>query len=123
MTAEGTPEISLIVPTINESENLPALLERIARALAGHRFEVIILDDNSHDRTPEVCAELARTYPLKLIVRSNPVNGLSGAVLHGMAQARGEILCVMDADLQHPPEKLPELIAPLTANTADFVIG
>ncbi|MGO8699536.1 MAG: glycosyltransferase [Limisphaerales bacterium] len=119
----GTPEVSLIVPTINESENLPALLERIAAALAGHRFEVIIVDDNSRDRTPEVCAELARTYPLKLLVRLHPANGLSGAVLHGMAQARGGILCVMDADLQHPPEKLPELIAPLIANTADFVLG
>lgn len=117
------PEISVIVPTINESENLPALLERISAALAGRRFEVIIVDDNSRDRTPEVCAELAQIYPLKLLVRLNPANGLSGAVLHGMAQARGEILCVMDADLQHPPEKLPELIAPLAAGTADFVVG
>ncbi len=117
------PEISVIVPTINEAENLPLLLERIAAALAGRRFEVIIVDDNSHDRTPEVCAELAQKYPLHLQVRTKPANGLSGAVLHGMAQARGEILCVMDADLQHPPEKLPELIAPLTSGRADFVLG
>lgn len=117
------PEISIIVPTINEAENLPTLLARIASVLPGRRFDVLLVDDNSRDRTPEVCAELARTYPLKLMVRLKPANGLSGAVLHGMAQARGDILCVMDADLQHPPEKLPELIAPLLNGTADFVIG
>lgn len=117
------PEVSLIVPTINESENLPALLEGISKVLAGTSFEVIIVDDNSKDATPQVCAELAKTYPLKLLVRTHPANGLSGAVLHGMAQARGQYLAVMDADLQHPPEKLPELIAPLRSGEADFVLG
>jgi dolichol-phosphate mannosyltransferase len=120
-TAE--PEVSLIVPTINESENLPALLEGISKALSGTSFEVIIVDDNSKDATPQVCAELAKRYPLKLMVRARPANGLSGAVLHGMAEARGKYLCVMDADLQHPPEKLPELLAPLRSGEADFVLG
>ncbi len=117
------PEISLIVPTINESENLPILLKRVAAALAGRKFEVIIVDDNSKDRTPEVCAELAKTYPLTLMVRTTPTNGLSGAVLHGMARAQGTYFCVMDADLQHPPEKLPELVAPLISGQGDFVVG
>src|ERR1700728_4767254 len=98
------PDVSLIVPTINESENLPALLDGISKALSGTSFEVIIVDDNSKDATPQVCAELAKRYPLKLMVRTRPANGLSGAVLHGMAEARGKYLCVMDADLQHPPE-------------------
>ena len=117
------PEVSLIVPTINESENLPALLDGISKALAGTSFEVIIVDDNSKDATPQVCAELAKTYPVRLLVRSHPTNGLSGAVLHGMAQARGQYFAVMDADLQHPPEKLPELLAPLRSGEADFVLG
>ena len=57
------------------------------------------------------------------MVRTQPTNGLSGAVLHGMAAARGKFLCVMDADLQHPPEKLPELLRPLHTGEADFVLG
>jgi dolichol-phosphate mannosyltransferase len=117
------PEVSVIVPTINESENLPALLERISVALSGVEFEVLIVDDNSQDATPAVCAELAKRYPLKLMVRTQPTNGLSGAVLHGMAAAQGKFLCVMDADLQHPPEKLPELLRPLRSGEADFVLG
>jgi dolichol-phosphate mannosyltransferase len=117
------PEVSVIVPAINESENFPALMERISAALAGVRYEVIIVDDNSKDPTPIVCSALAKKYPLKLIVRTKPTNGLSGAVLHGMAEARGTYLCVMDADLQHPPEKLPELLRMLRSGEADFVLG
>jgi dolichol-phosphate mannosyltransferase len=121
--ASSGVEVSVIVPTLNEAENLPELLRRIDAALRGSHYELLIVDDNSRDRTPAVCEELARTYPLKLLVRTEPKNGLSGAVLHGMGFARGEILCVMDADLQHPPEKLPELIAPLRDGSADFVLG
>src|SRR5579872_1195574 len=118
----GTPDVSVIVPAINESENFPALMERVSAALTGVDYEVIIVDDNSKDATPAVCAELAKRYPLKLIVRTKPTNGLSGAVLHGMAEARGKYLCVMDADLQHPPEKLPELLRMLRSGEADFVL-
>ena len=117
------PDVSVIVPTINESENLPALLQRISAALTGVDFEVLIVDDNSRDATPQVCADLAQRYPLTLMVRTLPTNGLSGAVLYGMAAARGKYLCVMDADLQHPPEKLPELLAPLRTGAADFTLG
>lgn len=118
-----SPQISLIIPTLNEAENLPALHEQIAAALNGRSYEILLVDDNSKDNTPQVCAELAKKYPLRLIVREKPKNGLGGAVLHGFAQARGEYLVVMDADLQHPPQKLPELLAPLEKNEAEFVLG
>jgi dolichol-phosphate mannosyltransferase len=117
------PEISLIIPTLNEAENLPVLIPRIAAALEGRSYEILIVDDNSRDATPTVCAELARTYPLRLITRTEPKDGLSGAVLYGMAQTTGSKLVVMDADLQHPPEKLPALVAPLDSGEADFVLG
>ncbi len=87
--SESRPEVSIIVPTINESENLPGLMQRIAAALGNVNYEVIIVDDNSQDGTPAVCAELAKKYPLKLLVRTRPANGLSGAVLHGMAERAG----------------------------------
>src|ERR1700683_754705 len=117
------PEVSIIVPTVNEAENLPALLEQIAGALPETSFEVLIVDDDSTDNTPAVCAKLANKFPVTLLTRRKPVDGLSGAVLHGMAQARGEFLVVMDADLQHPPERLPALLEPLKTNQADFVLG
>jgi dolichol-phosphate mannosyltransferase len=116
-------DVSVIVPTLNEAENLPLLLPRIAAALSGFSYEVILVDDNSHDDTEAVCAELSKKYPLKLLIRRQPEDGLSGAVLHGMAQARGEFLCVMDADLQHPPERLAALLSPLKSGEADFVLG
>ena len=118
-----SPEISIVVPTLNEAANLPTLATRIDAALAGRAYELLIVDDNSRDNTAEVCAEIARTIPLRLITRARPTDGLSGAVLAGMAEARGDVLVCMDADLQHPPEKLPELIAPLLSGEADFAIG
>jgi dolichol-phosphate mannosyltransferase len=118
-----SPPISLVIPALNEAPNLPPLLEQIAAALAGREYEVIIVDDDSRDNTRAVAAELAQRYPLRLIVRERPTNGLSGAVLAGVAEARGAYLVVMDADLQHPPSKIPELLAPLERGEAEFVMG
>jgi len=84
------PEISLIIPTLNEAENLPLLLPKIAAALSGRDWEAIIVDDASTDQTPAVCVELVKRYPIKFLSRRYAENGLSGAVLHGMAQASGE---------------------------------
>ncbi len=88
----------------------------------GRSYELLIVDDNSKDNTPSVCLELSQKYPLRLLVRQVPKDGLSGAVLYGMSHATGDILVVMDADLQHPPEKLPELID-MIEQGADFVLG
>jgi dolichol-phosphate mannosyltransferase len=84
---------------------------------------VIIVDDNSKDDTVQVCARLSERYPVRLILRTDPKNGLGGAVLHGMSEARGDVFVVMDADLQHPPGKLPELIAPVERGETEFSLG
>lgn len=115
--------ISIVVPALNEADNLTPLAAAIHDAMKGRDYELLIVDDNSKDRTPAVCKELAKSYPLKLLVRSHPCNGLSGAVLHGFEHATGDTLVVMDADLQHPPAKLPELIDALDESPTDFVIG
>src|SRR5690349_13176666 len=107
-----TVEVSIIVPALNEAENLPLLIPRVHQAMNGKSYELIVVDDNSRDNTRAVCGELASKFPVKLMVREKPTAGLSGAVLAGMKQSRGQTLVVMDADLQHPPEKLPELLAP-----------
>jgi dolichol-phosphate mannosyltransferase len=119
---QTTPDLSVIVPAWNEAENIPLLVPRVAEALAGKSFEIIIVDDGSRDGTPTVCAELAKTYPVKLIVRNPPLHGLSGAVLDGIAVSRGTTIVVMDADLQHPPERIPSLLEALDQG-ADFALG
>lgn len=117
------PLVSIVVPTLREAANLPTLVERIATALAAREYEILIVDDDSRDGTDRVCAELAKSYPIRCIVRTEPVDGLGGAVLLGLREARGEVLVVMDADLQHPPERLAALIAPIESGSADFSVG
>lgn len=116
-------DVSIIVPTINEAENIAELIPAISRSLARLNYEVLVIDDRSSDGTVDVCGELAKSYPVAGYSRPNPTGGLSGAVLHGFTLASGDILAVMDADLQHPPDALPDLIAPLTARRSDFAIG
>jgi dolichol-phosphate mannosyltransferase len=115
--------VSVVVPAWNEAANLPLLVPRVAEALRGRSFEIRIVDDGSRDGTVEVCRDLAEQYPVRLLVRDRPEHGLSGAVLHGIAASDGDTVVVMDADLQHPPERIPALIEPVEAGTADFAIG
>ncbi len=120
----GKLDVSVIVPTYCEAENLPILIPLVAEALSQARLagEIIVVDDNSPDDTQHLCAKLARSYPLRLLVRSSE-RGLSSAVIHGMRAADGAVLLVMDADLSHPPERIPALVNSIRSGTADFVIG
>jgi dolichol-phosphate mannosyltransferase len=113
--------ISLIIPTFNEKDNIAPLIERISRALAGRDYEIVLVDDNSRDGTIETAEALASRYPVKVIVRRD-ARGLATAVVHGLKYASGNIIGVMDADLQHPPEKLPDLVRAIE-NGADMAIG
>ncbi|MDX1642963.1 MAG: polyprenol monophosphomannose synthase [Thermoanaerobaculia bacterium] len=117
------PQVSVIVPTYREADNLPQLIPRITESLgeAEPRFEILVVDDSSPDRTQEVCRELSRRYPLRLVLRRNE-RGLSEAVLRGFEEARGEVFVVMDADLSHPPERIPALLEALEQG-ADFALG
>lgn len=113
--------ISIIIPTYNEKENIASLLARIHQALSSYKYEILLVDDNSKDGTIEVASSLASRYPVKVIVRQKG-RGLATAVVHGLRYATGQIIGVMDADLQHPPEALPELIKALQ-NGADMVVA
>ncbi|MFQ5423253.1 MAG: polyprenol monophosphomannose synthase [Phycisphaerae bacterium] len=116
--------VSIVVPTFREAENIPILTERLFHALneAGISAELIIVDDDSGDGTQDVVESLAATHPIRLIVRTGE-RGLSSAVVRGFAEARHDILLCMDADLSHPPEAVPAVIAPIAENRAEFCIG
>ncbi|MBP6786641.1 MAG: glycosyltransferase [Candidatus Promineofilum sp.] len=118
-------ELTVIVPTRNEAGNVAPLLDRLGEALAGHAFEVLFMDDST-DATPQIiAAETAvRLFPVRVIARPPARrNGLSGAVVEGMAAAAGRWLCVIDADLQHPPELIPRLLAQANRTAADIVVA
>jgi dolichol-phosphate mannosyltransferase len=116
--------LSIIVPTYNESKNLEELLTRLFTALKPNYtpYEVLVVDDNSPDGTAQVAEALKSKFELKVIKRPRKI-GLASAVLNGFKLATGDILCVMDADLSHPPEVIPEMYKAISSGDADLVIG
>lgn len=104
------PRLSIIIPTYNERDNLSALLERIQKALQGVSYEVIVVDDNSPDGTWQVAEEASGRSSAVVLVRRPGKMGLASAFTDGLRRSRGELVGLMDADLQHPPELLPELV-------------
>jgi dolichol-phosphate mannosyltransferase len=120
----AAPIVSVVIPAYREAENLPVIIPRLSEALskAGLEAEIIIVDDDSGDGTSDVCRDLAKQYPVRLETRQKE-RGLSSAVLHGLRRAKGDVLIVMDADLSHPPEKVPELVQALDEADVDFVLG
>lgn len=120
-----SPDCSIVVPTFHEVDNLEPLCQRIQSALsgAGLSYEILIVDDDSADGSVEKTEEIyAQGIVVRIIVRKGE-RGLSSAVLRGFREAKGAVLVCMDADLSHPPEKLPELVAAIRSGEADFVIG
>ncbi|TAF68561.1 MAG: polyprenol monophosphomannose synthase, partial [Oscillatoriales cyanobacterium] len=114
--AEDTQPIyfSLVIPTYNECKNVKSIVEQLSKLLDGSipgNYELIVVDDNSPDRTWEVALSLTAEYPQLQVMRREDERGLSTAVIRGWQAARGEVLGVIDADLQHPPETLLQLLA------------
>ncbi len=113
--------LSIVIPTYNEKDNIAPLIAGIHQALSGRDYEIIIVDDNSQDGTIETASNLASQYPVKLSVRRDE-KGLATAVIHGIKHASGNIIAVMDADLQHPPAVLPRLLKAIE-DGADMVFA
>lgn len=116
--------VSIIVPTYREADNLQKLTEEISKikGMVGH-LELIIVDDNSQDGTKELIKEIQKKRDwIYLAVRENQ-RGLSTAVIEGFNQAKYPFLVCMDADLSHPVDKIPEMIAEISKPNVDMVIG
>jgi dolichol-phosphate mannosyltransferase len=118
-------KLSLVLPTYNESRNIRSIItilcQLLDRIIPGN-YEVIVVDDNSPDLTWEIAADLFPDYPQLRVMRRIKERGLSTAVIRGWQVARGEILGVIDADLQHPPEVLLQLLQQMERG-ADLAIA
>lgn len=120
--ATTKPHLSVVVPLYNEEENVPALLEEIA-AVAPQlpAFELILVDDGSTDGTAARIAEAQSQYPFVRSVSYQPNRGQSAALLAGFQAARGELIAMLDGDLQNDPADIPRLLQEL--QDADCVCG
>ena len=110
LDVSNNPSLSVIVPTYCEAANLPSLVDRVESVARSHRIdlEMLVIDDSSPDETRQVIKALNRPW-VRLVVRT-ATRDLSASVVEGFSLARHEILAVMDADLSHPPEVIPQML-------------
>jgi dolichol-phosphate mannosyltransferase len=107
LDGESCLDLSLVLPTYNEAKNIEPIVEQLISVLDAvpHlQYEIIVVDDDSPDRTWERALELTERFPQVRVIRRQGERGLSTAVIRGWQAAQGKVLGVMDADLQHPPE-------------------
>jgi glycosyltransferase involved in cell wall biosynthesis len=119
------PEVSVLVPAMNEAENLPLFMEEAAKAFAATpgRYEVIVINDGSTDATARVLEQLKTQYSFLKTVAHRARRGIADALRTGYLHARGDVLVFYPADMQFKPEDIPRLVAPILGDEADMVTG
>ncbi len=119
--SEAKPlELAVVLPTYNESRNIPGMVERLDKALAGVAWEVVIVDDNSPDGTSDIARKLALADPRVRVIQRIGRRGLASAAIEGMCSTAAPIVAVMDADHQHDPELLPQMLAAISSGEYDI---
>jgi dolichol-phosphate mannosyltransferase len=121
---QAAQDLAIVVPTLCEAANIVRLIERVQRSLEplGLKYEVVVVDDDSGDGIDGIVDKLSNRDPrIRCLVRKN-IRGLAGAVSYGWCNTDAKVLGVIDADLQHPPELLPQLWHALQ-NGADVVVA
>jgi dolichol-phosphate mannosyltransferase len=121
--AEAPLQLSVIIPTFNERENVTPLFERLKLALSGIAWEAVYVDDNSPDGTAAVVRDLALTDPRARCLRRIGRRGLSGACIEGILSSSAAYVAVIDADLQHDETQLGKMLGILQKGDADLVVG
>lgn len=117
-------QLTIIVPTFNEAPNVEELVDRVAAAVAGIDAEIVFVDDSTDDTPAEIDRVASEaSIPVRCVHRAEPVGGLGGAVVAGARIASAPLCLVMDGDLQHPPELIPELYACALTGEVDVVIA
>jgi dolichol-phosphate mannosyltransferase len=104
------PELSVIIPTLNERENVAVLVERLTTVLNGTSWEVVFVDDNSPDGTADLVRSIAQNNPGVRCLERVGRRGLSSAGIEGMLATSSPYVAVMDADLQHDESLLPRML-------------
>ena len=122
-TAASAVELSVVVPTFNESANVPKVIAALEKTLAGIEWEVIFVDDNSPDDTAGTVREAARRNGRVRLVHRIGRRGLSSASIEGMLASTAPFVAVMDGDLQHDESLLPGMLDVLKTGDHDIVIG
>ncbi len=122
-SAAVAPQLSVVVPTFNERDNVLTLFERLKTTLAGLSWEVVFVDDNSPDDTWQVVRRLAEQDPRIRCLRRIGRRGLSGACIEGILASSAPYVAVMDADLQHDETQLPKMLGLLRDGQAELVVG
>jgi dolichol-phosphate mannosyltransferase len=117
------PELSIIVPTFNERENIAELIGRLVLCLEGHSWEVVFVDDDSPDGTAEVIREHAAADGRIRCLQRIGRRGLSSACVEGMLATTAPYLAVLDADLQHDEELLPQMLETLKSGDFEIIVG
>jgi len=119
----GAPELTIVVPTLNERENVPKLIERIGAALDGIDWELMFVDDDSPDGTAAIAKAMGRADARIRCIRRIARRGLAGACLEGMLASQARYVAVIDGDLQHDEALLAAMVAALRDGNADIVVG
>jgi len=117
------PELAIVVPTFQERENVPHLIERLRRLLSGLEWEIIVVDDDSPDGTAAVVRAIGQTDQRVRCLRRIGRRGLAGACLEGMLATQARYVAVMDADLQHDETLLVSMLDRLRQGDADLVVA
>ncbi|MEP4769103.1 MAG: glycosyltransferase family 2 protein [Roseibium sp.] len=119
----ASAELSVILPSFNEADNIPILVGLLDTALNGIAWEAIVVDDNSPDGTAEVARKIALTDPRVRVIRRIGRRGLSGACIEGILASSAPYVAVMDADLQHDETLLPKMLTAIKTDETDLVVA
>jgi len=123
VTGTDAIELTVVVPTFNEAENVPLVVERLDKVLKGTAWEVVFVDDDSPDGTADVAKAIAASDRRVRVIRRIGRRGLSTACVEGVLSSSSPYFAVMDGDLQHDDTLLPEIFRRLKANDLDIVVG
>jgi glycosyltransferase involved in cell wall biosynthesis len=123
--SENTPLLSIIVPALNEQDNVGPLVMQVKQAVidVGIQAELIVIDDGSTDATLSRLRPLCAEHPWLRILRREQPMGQSAAMAAGIQAARGSFIAMLDADLQNDPADLPAMLEILKNDNADLVQG
>ncbi len=121
-TPDPTLPLSIVIPTYNERSSIQRLIRDVATVIGPTPVEIIVVDDASPDGTGDVVNETSVSDSRVRLVQRHHKAGLASAVFEGAAQASGEFICVMDGDLSHDPEEVPDMLAKAQQGY-DVVVG